>query len=251
MMNAADPENITVLEAIDLTIKVDDRILIDRANFSIARGECWALMGPNGIGKSMLIATLAGLRPPASGRVLLAGTPIERIARRDAARLVALLLQDESSDFWGSTRDYVALGRYPHGDMNANGARIDTLLAGGELAARANAPFRTLSGGERQRARIAQLLAQAPALYLLDEPLNHLDPRHRAQLLAALATEQRAGRALLAALHSLGAVRTLCSHALLVYHRGQIVTGPVVAVLHDQAVRELYGLDPAANLDLL
>ena len=69
MMNAADPENITVLEAIDLTIKVDDRILIDRANFSIARGECWALMGPNGIGKSMLIATSASsakmaMRPP-------------------------------------------------------------------------------------------------------------------------------------------------------------------------------------------
>ena len=99
-----------MLEATELGLSAGNRELIRALKLSLAPGQCWALLGRNGAGKTSLILALAGLRAPRSGRVALNGAPLAEYRRSELARRIAVLLQDEDTDFWGSVFDYVMLG---------------------------------------------------------------------------------------------------------------------------------------------
>ncbi|MFC6490987.1 ATP-binding cassette domain-containing protein, partial [Nitratireductor sp. GCM10026969] len=70
------------LAAHDLTWRAGRRTIVDRVSLEVEPGEFLGLVGPNGSGKTSLLAMLAGLRPPTSGTVVLEGTPLGRISRR-------------------------------------------------------------------------------------------------------------------------------------------------------------------------
>ena len=102
--------------------------------------------------------------------------------------------------------------------------------------------YRTLSGGERQRARIAQLLVQDPQLFLLDEPLQHLDLRHQVAVLRLFGSLARGhGKAVFMVLHDALWPVQACSHALLLYENGVSEAGPVSNLLTQDRLERLYG----------
>ncbi len=160
-------------------------------SFDLPRGEVLAICGPNGAGKSTLLRLIYRYLAPRSGRILLAGDDLGRMAPRIAARRIAAVLQEQPTDFALTVREMVGLGRLPHRDGIAGaGARDSAVIAAAlrllDLTRFAEARFGRLSGGERQRVMIARALAQEPELLVLDEPTNHLDIRHQLELLALL-----------------------------------------------------------------
>ena len=90
------------------------RTLVEGLSIGFQPGHVWAILGRNGSGKSTLLHALGALRNPQAGRVMLGADAVASMPRRALARQVGILLQDESREFWGSVRDYVLLGRYPH-----------------------------------------------------------------------------------------------------------------------------------------
>jgi iron complex transport system ATP-binding protein len=247
-----------MLEAKGLSLSVGGRELVRALDLSLAPGQCWSLLGRNGAGKTSLIHALAGLRRPQSGAVVLDGLPLDSIGRKDIARRVAVLLQDEVSDFWGSVIDFVMLGRYPRSgsawSRDAESlAQAGRWLAELELADRAAQAYRTLSGGERQRARIAQLLLQDSGVMLLDEPLQHLDLRHQAIVMGTLAARAAEGKTVLAALHEPGQAARHCGFAVLLYDAGRASLGRSSDMLTQANLEALYRcrLDPAGAWSLL
>lgn len=234
-----------MLKASGLSIEVAGRSLIEGLALEIRRGERWALLGRNGSGKTSLLFALAGLRRPHRGAVLLDGRSLADTPRREIALKLGILLQEEPADFWGSTLDYVLLGRFPRSrtafapDTDPR-EEAQQILVELELAEHLTQPYRTLSGGERQRARIAQLLMQDPDCLLLDEPLQHLDLRHQITVLQALVARVRAGRALLMVLHEPTAAARFCDHALLLYHAQRIPQGPTTELLTQENLESLY-----------
>jgi iron complex transport system ATP-binding protein len=241
------------LAAQGLKLAVPGRVLVDGLGFTLAPGECWALLGPNGAGKTSLLHALAGLRNPDGGTVTLDGAPLAALARRDLARRVAVLLQDEGESFWGSTLEYAMLGRVAHatgllGPDPAAEEAARAALAELDLGVHATQPYRTLSGGERQRARLAQLLVQSPQWWLLDEPLAHLDLGHQLAVMELLARLVRAGCTVIMALHEPLWAARYCGHALLLYDSGRFRHGPAQEVLTQDHLEALYGcrLAPAA-----
>jgi len=194
------------LEARQLRVTVPGRVLVADFDAQVGGGEFIALLGGNGTGKSLLLRTLAGLRPPASGEVHLGGGHLHGLSRREVAIRLGFLPQDPDAPPQGTLFESVLLGRFAHlGFWERSGAqdaqRATRALVDVELGDLGGRELATLSGGEQRRAAIARLLVQAPAIYLLDEPTNHLDPAQQLGVLDHLRGLARAGAAVIASLH--------------------------------------------------
>lgn len=235
-----------MLHAERLTIAVGARTLCLELDLAVAPGELWAVLGCNGSGKTTLLHALAGLAPAVAGRVTVAGKLLADYSRRELGRALGILLQREDQEFWGTLRDYVMLGRYPHArslfGWNATDEEAAArALAEFDLEPLAAQSYGTLSGGERQRARLAQLWAQNPRLLLLDEPLQHLDLRHQLKTLEWVRAAVRgADRAALLVLHDL-TFAGRCDRVLMLYGDGRFAAGAAAEMLQPERLENLYG----------
>ena len=230
-----------------LTLAVPGRVLCRGLDAAFAPGEVWAVLGRNGTGKSTLIHALAGLTAPAEGQVELDGQPLEAIDRKSRARRVGVLLQLEESAYWGTAEEYVLLGRFPHAARWGGTTKDDLDAAAAALHAVgmsvfARQRFAILSGGERQRVRIAQILAQRPGIFLMDEPLQHLDLAHQALVLALMAARarERAETAVMV-LHEPLWIGRGCTHALVFNGDGTAEAGTAEEMLTRERLERAYG----------
>lgn len=236
------------LEVRALSVSLGGKTICRELDFAVRPGQCWGVLGQNGAGKSTLLRTLAGLHRPDAGEVCWEQTPLQRIPRRELARQLGVLLQDEGGEFWGAVQEYVLLGRFPHRSSwfgyRAEDERIaQQALAALGLDALASRPLNQLSGGERQRAAIAQLLAQQPQCWLLDEPMQHLDLRHQAdamRLFRTLFAAATPARAVVMVLHDLLWAQRCCDHLLLLFPDGRTLAGETSTLLTREHLEALY-----------
>jgi len=229
-----------------LRVEIGGKRIGGGLDLAVAAGETWAVLGANGAGKTTLLHTLAGLRPPAAGRVQLDGRPLAAQRPRDVARRLGILLQDSADPFPTTVLETALIGRHPHlGPWEWEGADDRALaraaLAEVDLAGLESRPVDSLSGGERRRLALATLLVQDPALYLLDEPTNHLDLHHQVHLLGHLRARARErGGALVMALHDVNLAARFCDHALLVFADGEVLHGRTDELLRPGHLSCLY-----------
>lgn len=224
----------TELRISNLNASYKETPILHDINLSLLQGEFVCLCGPNGAGKSTLLSVMAGVQEAAlkvTGEVAersrstneasepeaaLTSVNLQKLPRRDAARIIAYLQQNEYSEWDFTVHDYVLQGRYAHaqsgffgrfGPANytaADNAVVDGVLADLSLQQFANRTIHTLSGGEFQKVRLARALAQTPKFLLLDEPAANLDyvfEPHLMQLLSDTAHSKNIG--ILAAVHDI------------------------------------------------
>ncbi len=178
--------------------------------------------------------------------MLLDGAPLDGLRRRDIARRLGILLQDSEDPFPATVLETALIGRHPHiepwrWESPDDHARAQAALAEVGLAQMAERPVDTLSGGERRRLALATLLAQDPAVHLLDEPSNHLDLHHQIDLLGRLCRRVTAdGGTLVMALHDVNLAARLCDHAALIFDDGEIRHGPTAELLQPERLSRLY-----------
>ncbi|WP_441411708.1 metal ABC transporter ATP-binding protein [Arthrobacter sp. 2MCAF14] len=172
-------------------LQFGQRALWKDLDVDIQAGEFFAVLGPNGSGKTSLLKVLLGLQQLHSGTVTVAGHPVERGSRK-----IGYIPQQKSfaPDTPLRARDLVALGVDGHRwglriKAKAVNERVDSLLDLVGASDYARVPLGQLSGGEQQRLRVAQALAAAPELLLCDEPLLSLDLHHQ-QAVSALINQQ-------------------------------------------------------------
>ncbi|MDR0480262.1 MAG: ABC transporter ATP-binding protein [Gallionellaceae bacterium] len=233
------------LQARGLTVAIGEKTICHELDLDIRAGECWGVLGQNGAGKTTLLRALAGLHPSRGGGVFWDDAPLHTRPRREVARLIAMLLQQEAGEFWGSVLDYVLLGRFPHraawAGYGAEDERIASqALAQMELEFLASRPLNTLSGGERQRAAIAQLLAQQAQCCLLDEPLQHLDLRHQAAAMRTFSQCAKNGSAVVMVLHDPLWAQRCCDKLLLMFPDGSARCGTVDEMMTREHLEALY-----------
>jgi iron complex transport system ATP-binding protein len=235
-----------MLRVEDVGIGYPGRTLVDHLDLEFGAGQVWGVLGRNGSGKSTLLHVLAGLAPPAKGRVLLEGRLLSAWSRRELAAKVGILFQEDTAEFWGTARDYVLMGRHPHARGLFGWNEADERIAAEaldrqHLGALAERAFASLSGGERQRARAAALFAQAPRAFLVDEPLQHLDLPHQVLLLDQLAAQAAAGALVIIVLHDLVLGGRYCDRFLLLHGDGRFEAGRRAEVFDAERLGRLFG----------
>lgn len=237
--------SLPLLSSETLHVVVPGRVLVDQLDLELRPGEFVAVLGRNGTGKTMLLLTLAGLRAAASGRVLLKGEDVLLSPRRRTARHLALLPQVIDDIFPASVMDTVLVGRHPHighlqWESDADRRLARHALQSMGLEALAERDIFTLSGGERRRLAIAQVLAQAPEVYLLDEPSNHLDPQHQLDTLQRFRAMADSGCGVIASLHDVNLASRFADRCLLLFGDGRWKLGASEEVLTAGTLSELY-----------
>lgn len=236
-----------ILRARQLAVSIGLHKVCLNLDLDLAPGSRLAILGRNGAGKSTLLATLAGLREPAAGDLLLDGKTYAAHGLRAAARLRGWLGQERGDPFASTVLETVLIGRHPHLDRWAWESAADRAIACAALAEVGLAGFEpreihTLSGGERQRVALAALLAQQPRLYLLDEPLAHLDLNHQIATLELLTRRARTdGIAVAMVLHDPNLALRYCDRAVLLYGDSRHVAGAAADLLDAATLSDLYG----------
>jgi iron complex transport system ATP-binding protein len=228
-----------------LTVRVPRRVLIEDLDLVVEAGSFLAILGPNGVGKSLAMHTMAGLRPADSGDVFLDDTSIGVLTRQRVASKLALLPQYTEDIFPATVFDTVMIGRHPHiGRLRWETADDRNIaldaLSRVDLEGFADRDVLTLSGGERRRLAVAQVLTQQPAIYLLDEPTNHLDPQHQLDVLGLFRDKARAGDTIVASLHDVNLAARFADRCLLLFGDGRWIAGVSDEVLTEDGLSELY-----------
>lgn len=237
---------IQLLEARLLSLRIGATCVCRDLNLSVARGTTWGVLGTNGVGKTTLLHTLAGLHTPASGELRLDGVALAQWSRRERAQRCGLLLQDSDEAFPATVWETVLLGRHPHISAWSWESAEDERIARAALREVGLSHLEkrasdTLSGGERRRLALATLLAQNPELFLLDEPANHLDMHHQIAVLELLSKQAREqNKALIMVLHDVNLAARFCDAVLLLFGDGETLQGPVQAVLTPENLHRLY-----------
>lgn len=245
--------NPSLLRAAGVSIRLGARSLIEALDLTVAPGEFVAVLGRNGCGKTLLLHTLAGLRPGDSGTIELSGDTVASLDRREIARRLALLAQDAEVAQSATVGETVMLARFAHLPLWGSPAAEDhsavtSALRDVAMDHAVTRDMQTLSGGEQRRVAAALVLAQQSSLMLLDEPNNHLDPHHALALLELFAARARAGGAVIAALHDPSLAARFATHVLLLHGEGRWEYGSARQMLDSARLSALY-LTPMLELD--
>ncbi len=227
-----------------LGLRAGQRVLAAGLDWQVGRGEFWCVLGRNGAGKSTLLQVLSGLRRADEGGVMISGRPVDTIPATELARLRGLMPQQSFDSFSFSVREAVAIGRTPWRlgrtwDAQQDEGFVRTALVQVGLEARIDDDVTMLSGGERQRVALAALLAQDPALMLLDEPTAHQDVAQQL-LLMRLLQRLSERHAVVATCHDINLAARFATHVLLLgpdFH----LAGPMADVLTPAALGGAYG----------
>ena len=214
-------------------------------SFRVAEGAAFGLVGESGSGKTTVLRAIAGLVPPAAGRIGVAGQIQEAHRARAFARVCQMVFQDP----YGSLHPRHTVDRVLseplaiHGLARRGeaGRRIERAL--GEVGLGPGFRFRyphQLSGGQRQRVSIARALILEPRILLLDEPTSALDVSVQAEILNLLARLRRErGLTYVLVSHNLAIVAHLCER-LLVMNAGRVVEELTAGQLRAAAPAEPY-----------
>ena len=176
-----------MLEVRDITVNYGESEVLQDVSLSLRGGEVIGLVGANGAGKTTLIRALNGTLPVAAGEIVLDDRSLSSLSRREIARNIAVVAQENETRFPVTVLEFVLSGRFVHGGAFGWESEDDFNLAEKALAECDLADYTSrlmnhLSGGERQRVVLARALATGAKILLLDEPTANLDLAHQAMM---------------------------------------------------------------------
>ena len=217
-----------VVETHGLTKRYGDRLAVDAVDMRVRRGEVYGFLGPNGAGKTTTLRMMLGLIRPTAGTATVLGRPA---GRPDVTARVGALVEGPGFYPYLSGLDNLrVMARYrglPESAAIGALARVD-------LADRGDDRFKSYSLGMKQRLGVASALMGEPALIVLDEPTNGLDPAGMADMRSLIVDLARGGQTVLLSSHLLDEVQEICDRVGVI-NKGRLLRESTVADLRGGA----------------
>ncbi len=197
-----------MLESRELTKVFGTKTAVDRVSLTMEKGHVYAMLGPNGSGKTTWMKMAAGLIKPTSGEVLFKGTPVNIESRKH----VAYMSTEPYFYTWMSVKD---VGKY-YADFfeDFSPERYRSLIGRMELTE--DMKTKTLSSGMMAKLKIAVTMARDAEVYMLDEPFNGIDLLARDEIRACILEYATADKVLLLSSHLVEEMETVADRAVFI-----------------------------------
>ncbi len=169
-----------------LNVYLNGCIVLKNLNINFEKGKVYGILGPNGAGKSTFIKSLARLLETFQGKIIFLGNDLRKYSLKSLSKLRGYLAQREPLVDDLTVLETVLFGRIPYTGFlkdDLDMEFITGLMERLHIRHLAKRKLSEISGGELQRVLLARALAQRPQVLLLDEPINHLDPKNQVEIL--------------------------------------------------------------------
>lgn len=237
-----------VIKVCDITIRYGPCEVLRGISLDLHEGEIISLLGPNGAGKTTLIRALNGAIPVADGQIVINGRPLRHYSRREIAREIAVVAQENETKFPVTVSEFVLSGRFARGrafgwETSADLEIAERAMFRCDLAEYGDRLMNRLSGGERQRAVLARALAAESRILLLDEPTANLDLSHQAQMFRLVRETCRSeGVSAIIITHELNLAAEFADSVILLSGGVIFAAGPPAKVLNEINLMEVFGI---------
>ena len=212
----------TILKAVDLTKKYDNRNVIDNLNFEIKRGEIFGLLGPNGAGKSTTMNMICNIVKPDFGNVEFMGKDFRK-NKKELSRKLGYIPQNlaihGSLKAWENVELFTSLYGIKGAQLKE---RIDEALEYVGLSERRNDYAKNFSGGMKRRLNIACAIGHHPDLLIFDEPTVGIDPQSRNFILEKIKESNKNGATVIYTSHYMEEVKAICTR-IAIMDNGKII----------------------------
>lgn len=219
--------------------------VLNDVGFSLDKGDCLAILGTNGTGKSTLLKCINRILNPSTGLITINGIDSSKLSRRELAQNISYVAQ--SSDALHATvLDTVLLGRKPYIKWDITDEDME--IAQGAISHMGLDDFTNryvdeLSGGERQKVMIARAIAQQPTVMLLDEPTSALDMKNQMETIHAIQHIVKShGITVIATMHDLNLALRFANKFMLLKDGAVFAIGGS-EVITEKNISEVYSLD--------
>jgi ABC-2 type transport system ATP-binding protein len=240
------PQHDLVIATKGLGKRFDDRIVaVEHLDLQVKRGEVYGFLGPNGAGKTTTLRMLLGLSKPTSGTAMVAGAAPG--SPESLGRIGAMIETPAFYPFLSGRDNLRTLAMHAGAPI----ARIDEALDQVDLLKRGGDKFGTYSLGMKQRLGVAAALIKDPALLILDEPTNGLDPAGMAEMRTLIRQLGQGERTVLLSSHMMTEVEQVCDRVGVVRNGHLVAEGAVDELRghsHETLRVRAHPLDAARNL---
>lgn len=219
-----------VLHGIDLTLPANKFV---------------AILGPNGCGKTTLVKQINRILRSHSGTVQIGEHTVSQLEPSELAKIIAYVPQMTSGVMNGSVMDTVMLGRRPYIQWKPTDNDVEIVskaLIRLNISHLSQRLFNQLSGGQKQTVLIARALAQAPDIYLFDEPVSFLDVKNQLEIMTiGRELVEKDGKTVITVLHDLNLALRFADHIVMMKEGNVFAQGTPDEVITEENILAVYG----------
>ncbi len=230
----------------DLSFAYDHDDIIQNINCSFVSGNFYSIIGPNGSGKTTLLDLISGFLKPCKGHIDIDKTPVLSLSKKEIAKKIALVSQDNIINFPFKVKDVIMMGRHPYIPRFSHPSdkdiqKVDRMMKICGIHHLSDRKINELSGGERQRCVVARALCQDTQVLLLDEAFSNMDIHHTLQMLRLVRNSvKEKNKLVISVFHDLN-LASSWSDNLLMMKKGKIkVFGNSQDVLTQKTIKDVF-----------
>ena len=234
----------SIIDIRSLSLKYDDKDLIDDLSLSIPASAFVAIVGHNGSGKSTFLKTLAGQASPVMGNITILGRLLQQYPRKELSDTITYLAQKNPVNFDIRVIDLVVMGlfrhkRFPYTYSNSDYEIARQQLHSDGIGYLSDQLFGTLSGGEQQLVWLAQLQLHNASIWLLDEPTQQLDLYNKRQVFEKITGLTTIGKTVICITHDIHLLDTIPNGYLVNLSEQEPRLQPITTETIDQCIKIL------------
>ncbi len=239
------------IDAVNLSVSVPKRRIVEGANIHVDEGEFVGLLGPNGSGKSTLLKTVYRTMKKESGTVMIDNRDVDSLSLKESALMLSVVTQHNYFNFDFKVEEVVMMGRTPHKrsmemDNDEDRRIVRDALEKVNMYEMRDRSFSSLSGGEQQRIILARALAQETPCLILDEPTNHLDVKYQLEVLDIV---KELGCTTLCALHDLNLAAEYCDRIYILLEGRVVAEGSPEDIITESLIERVYGVKSSVEIN--